>query len=138
MPARKEVILIIDDEECIRDSCCQVLRKAGYQVEMAADGEMGLAKAGETEPDVVLVDLDMPDVSGMEVMDMLNEINPDIINIVVTGNTSIDLEKEIIGKQRAVSYLTKPFSPDDLRLVVRKALEDRRQSRFLSGNRAGL
>lgn len=120
-----EVILIIDDEECIRDACCQVLTKAGYRVETAINGEAALAKAREIGPNVALVDLDMPGVSGLEVMDRLNELSPGIIRIVVTGNTSIDLEKEIIYKRRAVSYLTKPFSPEQLRLVVRKALDGR-------------
>jgi len=122
-----EVILIIDDEECIRDSCCQVLTKAGYRVETAINGEVGLAKAGEIGPDVLLVDLDMPGVSGLEVMDQLKEISPGIVKIVVTGNTTIDLEQEVIRKGRALSYLTKPFSPDQLKQVVRKAL-DRREN----------
>ena len=118
-----EVILIIDDAECIRDSCCQVLTKAGYRVETAINGEVGLAKAREIGPVVVLVDLDMPGASGLEVMDRLNEVNRGIIKIVVTGNTSIDLEEEIIRKRRALSYLAKPFSPDQLKQVVRRALD---------------
>ncbi len=122
-----EVILIIDDEECIRDSCCQVLTKAGYRVETAINGEVGLVKAGEVGPDVLLVDLDMPGVSGLEVMDRLKEISPGIIKIVVTGNTSIDLEEEVIRKGRALSYLVKPFSPDQLKEVVRRTL-DRREN----------
>jgi DNA-binding NtrC family response regulator len=120
-----EVILIIDDEECIRDSCCQVLTKAGYRVETAINGETGLAKARQIAPDMALLDLDMPGISGLEVMGRLNEIDPRIIKIVVTGNTSIDLEKEIVQKCLAFSYLTKPFSPDQLKQVVRKALDTR-------------
>jgi len=117
------VILVIDDEECMRDSCCQVLTKAGYRVETAMNGELGLAKAKDIGPDLALVDLDMPDVSGLEVMDQLSEIQPAIIRIVVTGNTAVDLEKEVIQKNRAVAYLTKPFSPRQLNAVVRKALD---------------
>ena len=124
---KAEVILIIDDEECIRDSCCQVLTKAGYRVETAMNGEVGLAKAREIGPDVALVDLDMPGVSGLEVMGQLNEASPGTVRIVVTGNTSIDLEKEIIRKGRALAYLTKPFSPEQLNLMVRKALHSREQ-----------
>ena len=120
-----EVILVIDAEECIRDSCCQVLTKAGYRVETAINGDVGLAKAREIEPDVALMDLDMPGVSGFEVIDRLNEISPRIIKIVVTGNTAIDLEKEVIRKGRALSYLTKPFSPDQLKQAVRRALDSK-------------
>jgi DNA-binding NtrC family response regulator len=122
---KDEVILVIDDAECIRDSCCQVLTKAGYQVETAINGEVGLAKAREIRLDIVLVDLDMPGASGLEVMDRLNEISPGIIKIVVTGNTTIDLEEEIVRKGRALSYLAKPFSPDQLKQIVRKALDSK-------------
>lgn len=125
--SKGEVILIIDDEECMRDSCYQVLIKAGYRVETAINGEAGLAKAKEIEPDVALVDLDMPGVSGLEVMGRLNEVSPGTVRIVVTGHTSIDLEKEIIRKGRALAYLTKPFSPEQLNIVVRKALDRREQ-----------
>ncbi|NVM22684.1 MAG: response regulator [Desulfobacterales bacterium] len=120
-----EIVLIIDDDECIRDSCCQVLTKAGYRVETAINGEGGLAKAAQIAPDIALVDLDMPGASGLEVMDRLKEINPGIIRILATGNTSIDLEKEIVRKGRAFHYLTKPFSPEQLNMVVRKALDGR-------------
>jgi DNA-binding NtrC family response regulator len=126
--SKGEVILIIDDEECMRDSCYQVLIKAGYRVETAINGEAGLAKAKEIEPDVALVDLDMPGVSGLEVMGRLNEVSPETVRIVVTGHTSIDLEKEIIRKGRALAYLTKPFSPEQLNIVVRKALDRRNKS----------
>ena len=124
-----EVILIIDDEECIRDSCCQALTKAGYQVETAINGEVGLAKAREMGPDVALVDLDMPGLSGLEVMDRLNEISPETIRVVITGKTSLDLEQEVVLKGRARSYLSKPFSPRQLHVVVRKALDSRDQTR---------
>lgn len=122
-----EVILVIDDEECIRDSCCQVLTKAGYRVQTAINGEVGLVKAGEIGPDLALIDLDMPGASGLQVMDRLSEISPGTIRIVVTGNTSIDLEKEIMRKRRAQSCLIKPFSPEQLKQVVRSALENRSQ-----------
>ena len=127
LSGKGEVIVIIDDAECIRDSCCQVLTKAGYLVETAINGEIGLAKVKEIGPDIALVDLDMPGVSGLEVMDRLNEISPGIVKIVVTGNTTIDLEQEVIRKGRALSYLTKPFSPDQLKQAVRKALDSREQ-----------
>ena len=127
LSGKGEVIVIIDDAECIRDSCCQVLTKAGYRVETAINGEVGLAKVKEIGPDIALVDLDMPGASGLEVMDRLNEISPGIVKIVVTGNTTIDLEQEVIRKGRALSYLTKPFSPDQLKQAVRKALDSREQ-----------
>jgi DNA-binding NtrC family response regulator len=123
LSGKGEVILIIDDEECIRDSCCQVLTKAGYQVHTAVNGQKALAKASSVRPDLALVDLDMPGVSGLEVMDRLSEVSPETIRMVVTGSTSVDLEEEVIRTGRALGYLKKPFSPDQLRAMVRKALD---------------
>ena len=135
MPSGKgEIILIVDDEECIRDSCCQVLKKAGYGVVTAINGKVGLAKAREIGPDLALVDLDMPGVSGLEVMEALHEISPSIVRIVVTGNTTMDLEEEVIRKRRALTYLTKPFSPEQLRLAVREALDARKQKEAYHGS----
>jgi DNA-binding NtrC family response regulator len=129
LSSKDEVILIIDDAECIRDSCCQVLTKAGYRVETAVNGKIGLAKAREMRPDIALIDLDMPGAPGLEVMDRLNEISPRTIRIAVTGNTALNLEKEVIRKRRALTYLTKPFSPEQLNLVVQKALDSKNPSR---------
>ncbi len=129
-----EVILVIDDEECIRDSCCQVLTKAGYRVQTAVNGEVGLAKAGEIGPDLALIDLDMPGASGLQVMDRLSEISPGTIRIVVTGNTSIDLEKEVMHKRRAQTCLTKPFSLEQLKQVVRDVLDNRDQLKEKEGS----
>jgi DNA-binding NtrC family response regulator len=125
LSGKGEVILIIDDEECIRDSCCQVLTKAGYQVHTAINGQVALAKASSVRPDLALVDLDMPGASGLEVMDRLSEVSPETIRMVVTGSTSVDLEEEVIRTGRALGYLNKPFSPDQLRAMVRKALDGR-------------
>ncbi len=129
MLGQGEIILIIDDDECIRDSCRQALTKAGYCVETAMDGEVGLTKAKEMEPDMALVDLQLPGMSGLSVMDKLDEISPGSIKIVITGDTSVDLETEVIEKRGALGFLCKPFSPDELNLVVRKAFDAREQSK---------
>ena len=64
---KKERILVIDDEESMRDSCCQALRKEGYILETADNGNAGLKKIKDLKPDLVLVDLKMPGISGMEI-----------------------------------------------------------------------
>jgi DNA-binding NtrC family response regulator len=120
-----EVILVIDDDAFIRDSCQQALSKAGYCVETAGNGEAGLSKAKEIEPDMALVDLRMPGLSGVEVMDRLERLSPSTIRIVVTGVAQMDLVTEIISTQRALGCLIKPFSPEELNLVVRRAFDDR-------------
>ncbi|MFB0517994.1 MAG: response regulator [Acidobacteriota bacterium] len=118
-------ILIIDDEASIRDSCSQVLSKEGYVTETAEDGSIGLEKVRKAKPDLVLVDLKMPGISGMEVLESLKELDPDIVSIVITGYATIESAVEAM-KLGAYDYIPKPFTPDELRLITRRGLEKRR------------
>lgn len=119
----KGVILIVDDEETTRDSCSQVLSKEGYKVLTAADGNAGLAVTRRCRPDLVLIDLNMPGVSGLELIELLDKIDPGIQKVVITGSTSIDLDKEVVSKKRASGYLMKPFVPEELKSIVQKTLD---------------
>jgi len=121
----KFIILIIDDEESIRDSCSQVLSKEGYSTETAEYGNVGLEKAKEMKPDLVLVDLKMPGISGMEVLESLKDIDPDIVSIVITGYATIESAVEAM-KLGAYDYIPKPFTPSELRIITRRGLERRR------------
>ncbi|MCX6562417.1 MAG: response regulator, partial [Candidatus Aminicenantes bacterium] len=78
------LVLIIDDEESMRDSCSQILLKGRYRVETAPDGTTGLQKIRDLRPDAVIVDLKMPGISGFEVLKNLRLIDPLIMAIVVT------------------------------------------------------
>src|SRR3972149_6497965 len=118
-------ILVIDDEEVIRDSCSQVLIKEGYQTETAGDGETGLQKIIEVKPDLVRVDLKMPGVCGMEVLKKIRDIDPDIIAVVITGFATIDSAVDSM-KEGAYDFLPKPFTPDELRLIIKRGLEKRK------------
>jgi signal transduction histidine kinase len=118
-------ILVIDDEEAMRDSCCQVLAKAGYRAETAENGDRGLQKVGAVRPDLVLVDLKMPWISGMELLEKIREIDPSIISVVITGYATIESAVEAM-KRNAYDFLPKPFTPDQLRIVIKRGLERRR------------
>lgn len=119
------IILVIDDEQAIRDACCQVLSKAGYEMQTAEDGNVGLEKVAEARPDLVLVDLKMPRTSGMEVLEKIAEMDPSIICVVITGYATIESAVEAM-KRHAYDFLSKPFTPDQLRIVVKRGLERRR------------
>ncbi len=121
----KKLILIVDDEEATRDSCFQVLSKAGYKVLTASDGNACLSEAKKCRPDLVLIDLNMPGVSGLELIDLLNKVAPKIQKVVITGNATIDLDKEVIGTGRASAYLKKPFIPDELKSIVQRVLKEK-------------
>jgi signal transduction histidine kinase len=121
----KATILVIDDEEAIRDSCSQVLSKDGYVTETAENGQIGLRKIREVKPDLVLIDLKMPGMSGMELLEEIGLIDPDIISIVITGYATIESAVEAM-KLNAYDFLPKPFTPDQLRIVIERGLERRR------------
>ena len=123
--SQKATILVIDDEEAIRDSCFQVLSKNGYVTETAENAQSGLRKIREIKPDLVLIDLKMPGMSGMEMLEEIGQIDPDIISIVITGYATIESAVEAM-KLNAYDFLSKPFTPDQLRIVIERGLERRR------------
>ncbi len=114
-------ILVVDDEETMRDSCCQILRKDGYLVDAAKDGDSGLQKIREIKPDLVLVDLKMPGMSGMELLEKIEDIDPGIISVVITGYATRGSAVEA-KKRNAFDFLPKPFTPNQLRIVVKRGL----------------
>jgi len=122
---QKATILVIDDEKAMRDSCYQVLSKDGYATETAENGQSGLQKIREVRPDLVLIDLKMPGMGGMELLEKIGQIDPDIISIVITGYATIESAVEAM-KRNAYDFLPKPFTPDQLRIVIKRGLERRR------------
>jgi signal transduction histidine kinase len=116
---------VIDDEESMRDSCCLILAKEGFETDSAENGDVGLDKLGESQPDFVLIDLKMPGIGGLEVLDKVRKINPDIIPIVITGYATVGSAVEAM-KRGAYDFLPKPFTPEELRLIVRRGIERKR------------
>jgi signal transduction histidine kinase len=125
MEKKKYSVLVIDDEESMRDSCCLILAKEGFETDAAENGELGLAKLEESQPDFVLIDLKMPGIGGLEVLDQVRKINPDIIPIVITGYATVNSAVEAMTRG-AYDFLPKPFTPEELRLIVRRGIERKR------------
>ena len=119
------IVLVIDDEEAMRDSCRQVLVREGYLVETAADGESGLRKVREVRPDLVLVDLKMPRIEGMEMLEEIIALDPTTVAVVITGYATVESAVEAM-KCGAYDFLPKPFTPEELRIVTKRGLERRR------------
>ena len=122
--ADQEKILIIDDEEIVRDSCIHILAKGNYKIVTAQNGEEGLEILESFKPDLALVDLKMPGLSGYEVLDRIHEYDPTIVTIVITGFATVDAAVESM-KRGTYDFLPKPFKPDELRLIVQRGLERR-------------
>jgi two-component system sensor histidine kinase/response regulator len=123
--ADQQRVLVVDDEEPIRDSCRQVLTKAGYECHTAVDGIEGLHFAHQVEPDVILLDLMMPGMDGLSMLEQLVKTHPNVVCIVITGYATIESAVEAM-KHGAFDFLPKPFTPDELRVIVTRGLEQRR------------
>ncbi|HKB15867.1 MAG TPA: sigma-54 dependent transcriptional regulator, partial [Planctomycetota bacterium] len=115
-------ILVVDDEKMIRWSLRTRLEQAGYSVEEAESGEAALAAAGRETPDLVLLDIRLPDVSGEEVLKSLRGATPDLPVVMMTAHASVEGAVAAI-KQGAYDYLVKPFEVSDLLLTVGRALD---------------
>ncbi|GAB4535098.1 MAG: HAMP domain-containing sensor histidine kinase [Anaerolineae bacterium] len=118
-------ILIIDDEEIVLDSCTEILRDDGYDLATARDGMLGLKRLQEFQPDLVFVDLKMPGMSGLEVLEKIQTVDPTVVTIVITGYATVSSAVEAM-KHGAYDFLPKPFTPDELRLITRRGLEKRK------------
>lgn len=118
-------ILVIDDEEIVRESCAMILKGQDYSIKTAENGEIGLEIMRDFLPDLVLVDLKMPGLSGFEVLEEIFTFDATIVTIVITGFATVDSAVEAM-KKGTFDFIPKPFQPDELRLVVRRGLERRK------------
>jgi DNA-binding NtrC family response regulator len=121
MAVRKPLILIIDDEPAICRNCVKILSKMDYDVQYALSGHDALKMIDDTAFDVVVTDLKMSHVGGMEVLQRLKVSCPETMTIVITGYASVSSAVEVM-KMGAFDYLPKPFTPAELRAVVGQAL----------------
>jgi two-component system response regulator AtoC len=118
-------ILIVDDEESIRLSAKAYLSSPDYEILLAEDGETGVASAISEHPDVVLTDLKMPKLNGIELLKKIKEYDPSIIVIIMTGFN--DINATITAMQHgAFDYLSKPLDKEWLKLVIKKAFDSKR------------
>jgi len=118
-------ILIADDEEIVIRSCLRILDGDDFQVEAVQDGREALRKIEENPYDVMILDIMMPNMDGLEVLRRVKETHPNMDVIMITGLSQIDTAVQAM-KLGAFDYISKPFEPDELKLVVQRALERRR------------
>jgi two-component system, NtrC family, response regulator HydG len=118
-------VLIIDDDESIRTACVQTLQESGFRARAVDNGSSAFEKISRESFDVVLLDLKMPGVSGMEILETLKRDNPVIQVIIITGYASIDLAVEA-GRLGVFHFMCKPFAPEVLISTVEKAAKAKR------------
>lgn len=113
-------ILIVDDEESVRDSLCNWFIEDGYHVECAENAKRALQMLEDREFDIILADIKMPGMDGMEMHRRIRALNRDSIVIIMTAFASVDTAVQAL-KDGAFDYITKPFDPDDLSHLIRNA-----------------
>jgi DNA-binding NtrC family response regulator len=121
-------VLVIDDEANLRKVLAALLRRDGYDVTIAEDGEMGLAEFQKNGADAVITDLVMPKVGGMEVLRAINSADPEVPVIIITAHGTVDSAVEAI-KLGAFDYVTKPFDQSELSNVLAKAVRSHESAR---------
>ncbi|MDD3801135.1 MAG: sigma-54-dependent transcriptional regulator [Desulfuromonas sp.] len=117
-------ILVVDDEAVIREALRRILQSDGYQVDPVASGHAALERIQQEQYSVVISDLKMPGMSGMEVLKSIRILQPNVPVIIITGYATVETAVDAI-KNGAFDYLSKPFTPDQVRALIRKAVDHR-------------
>jgi DNA-binding NtrC family response regulator len=115
-------ILIIDDEEIVRMSCERALQVEGFQTAVASSGSEGLEILEKEPYDLVLLDLKMPDMDGMEVLGRIKSSWPDIYVIMISGYSTVDTAVQAL-RSGAVNFIQKPFDPNTLFSAIKEVFD---------------
>ena len=118
-------ILVVEDDLAQRQTLQEILQPEGYELETAPDGETGLKRLQEQGFDLVLTDMSLPGVGGLDVLKFLVQHQPHCLCIIVTGYATVKNSVDAM-RQGAYDYSAKPVDPQELRLVVHRALEHHR------------
>jgi signal transduction histidine kinase len=125
MPTPPADILVVDDELGIREGCRRILTREGHRVEQASSGEEAWERVCTRPFDLVLIDVMMPGISGLDLMRRIVAYQPDLVCVIITGYATIELAVEAM-KSGAYTFIAKPFEADLLLLTVQQGLERRR------------
>jgi two-component system response regulator PilR (NtrC family) len=120
-----ESVLVIDDEEVMRDVLQTLLTEAGYRVTLAQDGHEGLALARKTPFEAAIVDVMLPELGGLQVLEELKKTDPDLVVLMITAYASVETAIQAM-KKGAFDYVTKPFKHEEVLHILKNGLEQRR------------
>jgi two-component system, OmpR family, response regulator len=122
-------ILIVDDDSEIRNILTAVLEDDGYSVEAVGDGKSALKICEKLSFDLALIDVELPDIKGTELLRQLKEIQPNMVRVVITGHPSIENAIKSVN-ERADGYLLKPFDMDKLREMIKQLTAEKTNEYF--------
>lgn len=116
--------LIVDDDPEVRKTLALILEDENYLVETAENGKDAIRKCEKTPFDVALIDVELPDIKGTELLHILNEKRPKMVRIIITGHPSIENAAKSVN-EKADGYVTKPFVVPELLGMIKKLVEEK-------------
>ena len=119
--ADERKLLVVDDEEVVCQACRRIFSKQGFQVETSTDARQGLAKATENDYTIILLDIKMPNMDGIQFLERLREKKPDVPVLIITGYPSIPNAAAAM-RLGACDYVTKPFTAEEVTWAVQRVL----------------
>ncbi|HHT9111936.1 MAG TPA: sigma-54-dependent transcriptional regulator [Candidatus Wunengus sp. YC65] len=117
-----EKIMVVDDDSLGREYLCETLMRGGYEVISASNGQQAIARISKEPCDVIFLDMKMPGMCGMEVLEKIKSISPETVVILMTAHGTIETAVEAM-KKGAYDYIIKPFSPDQIELLISRVNE---------------
>ena len=117
-------ILVVDDEEGVRNMLFSVLSDEGYSVEIVANGKEAIKICQKLAFEVALVDIELPDIKGTELLNRLKELQPKMVKIIITGHPTLDSAMKAVN-ERADGYVLKPFEVTELLVKIRRLLDEK-------------
>jgi len=126
----KQSILIVDDEEVSRFVLWEALSKRGYSVSQAGDAETGLKQIKQQAFDLILLDIELPGISGIDAISKFKEIDPSVVVLMIAAHSSNEMSIDAI-KRGAYDFFIKPYKMEEMEIVVKRSLERRQLERDL-------
>jgi DNA-binding NtrC family response regulator len=117
-------ILIIDDDEDVRKTLSSILETEGYQVETVKNGKEAIKNCEKFHFDVALIDIELPDIKGTELLERLKKLRPKMIRIIITGHPSLESAMKAVN-ERADGYILKPFEVANLLELIKRLLKEK-------------
>jgi len=130
----KPRVLIVEDDEKIRETMKNILQQSGYETDTAKTGREAEQKANAKSYNLALLDIKLPDMEGTQLLAKLHENTPKMVKIMVTGYPSLENAMEALN-QGADAYVTKPVKPAELLALIKEKLEEQRQAEKMTENK---
>ena len=127
MKSRRARLLVIDDDKSITDAMSMMFERLGYIVDVANNGREAIQKSGENFYHVALIDIRLPDMSGVELLTKLKESYPKMVKIIITGYPDLENSVQALNVG-ADGYVIKPFKPQELTATIKKKMKEQAES----------